>query len=139
MQSNNRPTIRAVLLRPAARETVLRPAARETVLRPAGREDVLRPVARVAPFRPVARVAGWLLPWLVLLTISASAAYGMTVAAGGPEAAAGRDQTASTTLDGSLRREGCDTTDAWLEQNAIDSGWMPARNARCGAQRGSPR
>lgn len=76
--------------------------------------------------RPMARLAWWGLPWLVLLTISASAAYGMTVAVGGTESV---DGVATTTLDGPVSRGGCDTTSAWILQNAVDNGWMPARNA----------
>jgi hypothetical protein len=76
--------------------------------------------------RPVARLAWWGLPWLVLLTISASAAYGMTVAVAGTESV---ENLATTPPDAPGGSGSCDVTSAWILQNAVANGWVPAKNA----------
>jgi hypothetical protein len=78
--------------------------------------------------RLLARAAWWGLPWLVLLTISASAAYGMTVATTGTDSADERYETA-TTIDRPVSTGGCDTTSARMLENAVANGWVPARSA----------
>jgi hypothetical protein len=79
--------------------------------------------------RLLARAAWWGLPWLVLLTISASAAYGMTVATAGTEAVGGRDEMATTPIDGPVSTGGCDAMSARMLQNAVANGWVPDRSA----------
>jgi hypothetical protein len=71
----------------------------------------------------------WGLPWLVLLTISASAAYGMTAAVAGAESVAGHTEIVTAALDGPLSSEPCDAKSVWMLQNAVSNGWIPARSA----------
>jgi len=77
---------------------------------------------------PLARAVGWGLPWLVLLAISASAAYGMTAAVSGADADAARGEAVTTAIDEPVASsdQRCDTTSFWIRQNAISNDWLPA-------------
>jgi hypothetical protein len=73
----------------------------------------------------IARAIRWALPWLVVVAISASAAYGMTVSVAGAESVAGRE----TTTNGPVSTELCDSATTWILLNAVSNGWIPARSA----------
>ena len=68
-------------------------------------------------------VVWWGLPWLVLLAISAGAAYGMTVSTAGAESVPERLEPVSAPS------EPCDTTSRWILLNAVANGWIPTRSA----------
>ena len=67
-------------------------------------------------------IAWWGLPWLVLLAISAGAAYGMTVSVAGAVSVADRIEPVSAST------ETCDTTSRWILLNAVANGWMPTKS-----------
>ena len=85
----------------------------------------------------MARVACWGLPWLALLAVSASAAYGMSAAVAGADSPTSKGEATTSAIDGPVSSGPCDTTSAWLLQNAVANGWMPNRSAGyCGGQTG---
>jgi hypothetical protein len=68
----------------------------------------------------MARTFGRILPWLILLIISTTSAYGMNLAVSGTTATASRiDALAVAT-------EECEPTSARMARYAVSNGWMPA-------------
>jgi hypothetical protein len=73
------------------------------------------------------RAAGVGLPWLAVLAISLSAAYGMTTGLAGAGSLLARGETPTLATESPVSIEPCDTTSARLVLYAVSNGWMPAR------------
>ena len=76
--------------------------------------------------RAMTQAAGWGLPWLAVLAISASVAYGMTTASTGAEFFRGHSEPVTTTITGPISSHACDTAPARMLLDAISNGWVPA-------------